>query len=212
MAFLVFEGLDGSGKSTLIELLARELKRRAYDLVLTREPGGTTMAEDIRRLLLRTDGEVPVARAELLLYQAARAQHVERVIRPALEAGLWVICDRFTASSVAFQCYGRNLDRSAVDWLNKYAIGGVEPDLFILLDLPVEVSAERRHARTNGTGVEDDRLEKEKQAFHEDVRRGYLAQAAENPKRWLVLDAERTKTELYEDLIHHLTSRAWLEK
>ncbi len=212
MAFLVFEGLDGSGKSTLIEHLAGELKRRGCDLVLTREPGGTAMAEDIRKLLLRVDGETPVARAELLLYEAARAQHVERVIRPALAAGLWVVCDRFTASSVAFQCYGRELERTAVDWLNKYAVAGIEPDLFILLDLPVEKSLERRQARTVGTGVEDDRFEKEKQVFHEAVRRGYLAQANEDPQQWLVLDAQRTQNELFDDLMLHLTSRSWLKR
>src|SRR3954464_7993655 len=121
MAFLVFEGLDGSGKSTLIERLAEELKRRGLDLILTREPGGTPLAEDIRKILLRTDAEVPHARTELLLYEASRAQHVERVIKPALRDGRWVLCDRFTASSVSFQSFARKLPRTEIDWLNNYA-------------------------------------------------------------------------------------------
>ncbi|MCM2280729.1 MAG: dTMP kinase, partial [Bdellovibrionaceae bacterium] len=161
MAFLVFEGLDGSGKSTLIERLADELKRRGQDLVLTREPGGTPLAEDIRRLLLRTDGEVPCARTEILLYEASRAQHVARIIRPALERGQWVLCDRFDASTVSFQSFARQLDRQEVDWLNAYAIAGTNVDLYVLLDLSVEESFKRRHGRNQGQGTEDDRFERE---------------------------------------------------
>jgi len=119
--FIVFEGLDGSGKSTLIRGLEQELNARGKRLKLTREPGGTPLAEDIRKLLLRTDAEVPVPATELLLYAASRAQHVAGVIQPALKKGEWVICDRFSASSVAFQSYARGVDRGTVDWLNTKA-------------------------------------------------------------------------------------------
>lgn len=212
MAFLVFEGLDGSGKSTLIERLASELKTRGFDLILTREPGGTPLAEDIRKILLRTDAEVPDARTELLLYEASRAQHVERVIRPALQAGKWVLCDRFTASTVAFQSFARKLPRTDIDWLNKYAIGGVNPNLNVLLDLSVDESIKRRKGRVDSTGVEDDRFEREARDFHEAVRNGYLAQAKEDPKNWLVLNASLDPNELFKSLLKHLEERGWLKK
>ena len=212
MAFLVFEGLDGSGKSTLIERLANELRTRGFDLILTREPGGTPLAEDIRKILLRTDAEVPDARTELLLYEASRAQHVERVIRPALQAGKWVLCDRFTASTVAFQSFARKLSRMDIDWLNKYAIGGVNPNLNVLLDLSVDESIKRRKGRVDSTGVEDDRFEREARDFHEAVRNGYLTQAKEDPKNWLVLNASLDPNELFKSLLKHLEERGWLKK
>lgn len=212
MAFLVFEGLDGSGKSTLIERLAATLKTRGLDLILTREPGGTPLAEDIRKILLRTDAEAPCARSELLLYEASRAQHVDRVIRPALKGGQWVVCDRFAASTVAFQCFARGLARNEVDWLNAYAIAGVEPDLYVLLDLTVEESRKRRTGRNQGQGTEDDRFEREKRDFHEAVRQGYLAQAKEEPGRWLVLDATQSPDALFMDLLKNLEDRGWLAK
>lgn len=212
MAFLVFEGMDGSGKTTLLNRLGQELQRRGIDIHVTREPGGTPLAEDVRRILLRMDGEIPCARAELLLYEAARAQHVERVIRPALAAGRWVLCDRFTASAVAFQSIARGLPRTDVDWLNAYAVAGVEPDLQVLLDLPVEESLRRRAARYHDSGQGEDRFEREKQDFHQAVRHGYLQQVQENPSAWLRLDAMQGKEELYSELLHNLEARAWLKK
>lgn len=212
MAFLVFEGLDGSGKSTLIERLATELKTRGQDLILTREPGGTPLAEDIRKILLRTAAEAPCARAELLLYEASRAQHVEHVIKPALSQGRWVLCDRFAASTVAFQCYARKLQRAEVDWLNAYAINGTNPDLNVLLDLLVEESLRRRRGRNHGQGVDDDRFEREALEFHEAVRQGYLAQAKQAPDRWLVLDAAQAPEALFQDLMKNLKGRGWLAK
>ncbi len=212
MAFLVFEGLDGSGKSTLIERLAIDLKTRGFDLILTREPGGTPLAEDIRKILLRTDAEVPDARTELLLYEASRAQHVERVIKPALTSGRWVLCDRFTASSVSFQSFARKLPRKEIDWLNDYAVGGTKPDLQVLLDLTVEQSLKRRKGRVNETGVADDRFEREAREFHEAVRQGYLTQAKEDSKNWLVLDANLSPDELFKNLLKHLEERGWLKK
>ncbi len=211
-AFLVFEGLDGSGKSTLIERLAAELKARGRDLILTREPGGTPLAEDIRGILLRTDVEAPCDRAELLLYEASRAQHVDRVIKPALARGQWVLCDRFAASTVAFQSFARRLARAEVDWLNAYAIAGADPDLYVLLDLPVEESFRRRAHRNLGQGVDDDRFEREAREFHEAVRLGYLTQAREAPRNWLVLDAAQSPEALFEDLLKNLEGRGWLAK
>lgn len=216
--FLVFEGLDGSGKSTLIQGLSIELTRQKQPFTLTREPGGTPLAEDIRKLLLRTDMEAPVPSTELLLYAASRAQHVAKVIRPALERGEWVLCDRFSASSVAFQCFARRLSRADVDWLNRFAQQGVEPDLTILLDLSVDESQRRRVGRTRqGSGPAhdqrdqmDDRMEREAHEFHEAVRQGYLAQAAEAPERWFVLDAILSPAELLARVVKILEERRWL--
>lgn len=208
-AFLVFEGLDGSGKSTLIQGLSAELKRRGQDFVVTREPGGTPLAEDIRKLLLRTENEVPVAEAELLLYAASRAQHVARVIRPALDRGEWVLCDRFTASSVAFQCFARGLSRETVDWLNHFAVQGNWPNLTILLDLDVRESR-RRQGRRSESGSEADRMEREAEEFHESVRAGYLAQAKEQPQDWFVVDANLPPEEIQAEVIRKLESSGWL--
>lgn len=204
-AFLAFEGLDGSGKSTLIEALASELKKRGRRFKLTREPGGTRLAEEIRQLLLRTDHEAPVARTELLLYAASRAQHVANVIRPALNAGEWVLCDRFIASSVAFQSFARGLARAEVDWLNSFAIDGTKPNLTILLDLSVDESRRRRAGRESA-----DRMEQEARAFHESVRQGYLTQATENPSEWLVIDASQAPEKITALVVRELEKRGWL--
>ncbi len=207
--FLVFEGLDGSGKSTLIRGLNEELNALGRRAVLTREPGGTPLAEDIRGLLLRTDAEVPVAATELLLYAASRAQHVAGVIQPALKRGEWILCDRFSASSVSFQCFARGLSRPAVDWLNTFAQQGTEPDLNVLVDVTVEES-ERRQAARQSTGQKADRMESEKRSFHENVRRGYLSQAAERPEKWLVLDGTLSPEALRAALVSKLKERGWL--
>lgn len=207
--FLVFEGLDGSGKSTLIRGLNEELQRSGRRAVLTREPGGTPLAEDIRKLLLRTDHEVPVAATELLLYAASRAQHVAGVIQPALARGEWILCDRFSASSVSFQAFARGLDRGNVDWLNTFAQQGTEPDLNILVDVTVEESERRQASRQSG-GQKADRMESEKRSFHENVRRGYLTQAKERPERWLVLDGTLAPAALKDALIAKLKERGWL--
>jgi dTMP kinase len=210
LKFLVFEGLDGSGKSTLMKGLTDELTAQGFGLVVTREPGGTPLAEEIRRLVLRTDHEAPVAETELLLYAASRAQHVAQVIKPALGRGEWVFCDRFSASTVSFQCYARGLSRSAVDWLNHFAQAGTEPDLYILLDLTVEESQRRQGLRTQGSGQVSDRMERESHDFHEAVRRGYLEQARQNPERWLVLDATLSPDRLKAQVLEVFKERKWL--
>lgn len=209
--FLVFEGLDGSGKSTLIQSLAGWLKGQGRDLLLTREPGGTPLAEEIRRLLLRVHDEIPYPRTELLLYEAARAQHVEYIIAPALKAKKWVLCDRFIASTVAFQCFARKLNRTDVDWLNAYAIQSSQPNLTVLLDLTVEESLRRTAHRNQKAGQSNDRFEQEKMDFHEAVRQGYLAQAKASPHNWMILDAMASREEIFEQLKKELEKRKWLE-
>lgn len=210
MSFLAFEGIDGSGKTTLIQKLKAHLKEKNIESLLTREPGGTKLAEEIRHLLIRTDGEAPVPRAELLLYEAARAQHVDKVILPALKDGIWVLCDRFYASTTAFQSAGRSIDQRQVDWLNSYAINGCEPEAWVLLDLTVEESAKRMSKRNNDHGSQLDRFELEKSDFHNKVRNSYLEQAKSNPEKWIILDATLTPDEVYEELLKQLQTKGLL--
>lgn len=198
MAFIVFEGLDGAGKSTLIELLKQHLKNSNTPLVLTREPGGTELGDEIRQLLLRKEGDAPVSRAELFLYQAGRAQHVEKIIKPSLAKNIWVLCDRYYASTVAFQSGGRELNRKVIDQLNEIAVDGVEPDLWVLLDLTTEEAAKRMQGR------ELDRFESENREFHERVRKSYLSLAKASPQNWLVLDASVSPEKLFKTLISRL--------
>jgi dTMP kinase len=205
MAFLVFEGIDGSGKSTLIKGLQKELSDRQVDFITTREPGGTELGDEIRQMLLRCQGQAPAPRTELLLYAAGRAQHVDVVIEPALKKKQWVLCDRFDASSVAFQNGGRGLNREEIDWLNRFATKKIQPDLYVLLDLSVEESAKRRESR------EADRFEMEKQEFHQRVRDCYLRLAEEEPVRWLVMNASDKPEALLQKLISELKRRTWLK-
>lgn len=170
--FIAFEGGEASGKSTQADRLAARL-----DAVLTREPGGTPIGEQIRSLLLDPAGDVE-ARTEALLMAAARAQHVHDVIEPALAAGRHVVTDRFTASSLAYQGFGRGLALEDVRALSAFATAGLEPDLYVLLDVPPEVAAARRSR-------EHDRMESAGDAFHQRVRDGFLALVDD---RWLVVD------------------------
>jgi dTMP kinase len=210
MAFIVFEGLDGAGKSSLINLLATDLKKSDLPHIITREPGGTALGEELRTILLRTDGEAPVARAELLLYQAIRAQHVENKIKPSLQHGQWVICDRYTASSIAFQAGGRGISEQDIESLNAFSTANLKPDLFVLLDLPVEESLKRIQKRVN-QGQNKDRFEKEEKDFHQRIRDSYLAQAKRDPNAWLVLDAKLSSEKMYEILKSTLVSKKWLK-
>lgn len=204
MKFVVFEGLDGAGKSTLIEGLKSAILARGEKVTLTREPGGTPLGDEIRKMLLRTDGEAPTPRAELLLYEASRAQHVDKLIAPARRRGEWVICDRFSASTIAFQAGGRRLKSPDIEWLNQYAVDGCEPDIWILLDLTTE-EAKRRMA-----GRQLDRFESEEQDFHERVRQSYLELARAQKDKWLVLDASKSKEDLGLELLAYFKERKWL--
>ena len=210
MAFIVFEGLDGSGKSTQMQRLADDIRSRGKNVVVTREPGGTPLAEELRQLVLRVGEEVPAPRCELLVYEAARAQHVEQVIGPALSRGEWVLSDRFAASSVAFQSGGREISRQEVDWLNDFATRSLQPDLYILIDVPVEESERRRVRRTDQSGVGEDRLESERREFHELVRQSYLQQA-EEASHWLKIDGRLGVDEIFATIIKYLEQKKWLE-
>ena len=189
--FIVFEGGDGSGKSTQVNSLLRRLRRRNIKVLRTHEPGGTTLGQTLRRLLKRGDSMPPMS--ELMLFEAARAQLVDTVIQPFLNEGGVVIADRFTSSTITYQGYGRGLDRKLIDQLNREATGGLEPDLTVLLDLPVETAL----ARKTGSADNFDDAPKD---FHCRIRQGYAALAEANPSGWLVLDGQRRPEELSRDI------------
>lgn len=180
--FIAIEGIEGSGKSTLVRGLVERLRMDGRDVVATREPGGTATGDAVRTIFLDRTLNIG-ALTEALLANAARAQHVAEVIRPAVNAGRMVLCDRFTASTLAYQGYGRGFDLAALQRLCDEATGDVQPDLVFLLDLPVEVAHQRMAERS----YQFDRIESEDAAFHERVRRGYL-ELAKSP-RFRTLDA-----------------------
>jgi dTMP kinase len=182
--FITFEGVEGCGKSTQIKLLQTHLEDVGFDTVLTREPGGTPVAERIRALLLDPENAELLPMAELLLYSAARAQHVGECIRPAMDAGKVVLCDRFVDSTTAYQGAGREMGGAVLETLHELSTGGLMPDVTFLLDLPVEVGLSRAESRGAA-----DRLEQESVAFHQRVRDGFLALAQSEPKRIAVVDA-----------------------
>jgi dTMP kinase len=206
MRFLAFEGLDGSGKSTLIQGLKTEFEKQRLAYIITREPGGSSLGTEVRHMLQRKDGEAPVGRAEALLFQADRAQHVEKVIKPALAQNKWVLSDRFAASSLAFQAAGRDIKSEDIEWLNRFSTAGLQPDLYVLLDLSVEESAKRMAGR----GLEADRFESEGKGFHQKVRDAYLRLAKADPGRWLVLSASEKPEQLFLNLLKELRGRKWL--
>lgn len=193
--FITLEGIDFSGKSTQAEMLAARLTKAKREPLLLREPGGTPLSERIRNILLNR-GEVKIApRAELLLFLAARAQLVEDVISPQVESGRIIICDRFYDSTYAYQGFARGLHLDTVIRMNTFATSGLVPDLTLLYDLSVD-AAQRR-----GSGMlpAHDRLEKEKTDFHNEVRKGYLALAENEPNRVKVVDADKTPEEVFEN-------------
>ena len=185
--FISFEGIDGVGKSTQLDLLVRYFEEIGRTVCRTLEPGGTDLGREIRELLLHRKGEV-APRAEALLFAADRAHHVATLVRPALERGEVVITDRYLDSSVAYQGSGRDLGFEQVRDLSLFAVDGLLPHLTVLLDLDAEKAAARR----SNTGAEPDRLERAKTEFFETARQSYLTMAAEEPSRWLVLDAEQS--------------------
>ncbi len=206
MPFVVFEGLDGCGKSTLLKKLQVFLESNSQKVTVSREPGGTELGRTIRQLLLSHSLDPPVAKAEVLLYLADRAQHVETLIRPSLTQGHWVLSDRFKGSTVAFQEGGRSLQSEQIRQLNDFAVSGCDADLTVLLDLSVEES----QSRINQRGGEQDRLESESLEFHQRVRQSFLRQAKEE-KNWLVLDAVCTPDELFTNLKSEFKRRGWDE-
>ncbi len=182
--FITVEGIEGVGKTTNLEFIHQQLLSWGLDVVRTREPGGTPLAESIRELLLAPRNEPVAELAELLLMFAARAQHIEQCIRPALQRGAWVLCDRFTDATYAYQGGGRGLDQSRIAQLEALVQDGLRPDLTILLDLPARQGMARARARSA-----PDRFEAEAEAFFERVRECYLQRAAAEPQRFAVIDA-----------------------
>lgn len=194
--FITFEGLEGSGKSVQVGLLGSKLREAGYPIVVTREPGGTRISEQIRAITHHPDNVDLTAVAEAYLMSASRAQHVREIIKPALWDGKIVISDRYLDSSLAYQGYGRELGEKEIYELNVLAIEGIEPDITIYLDVPPEVGFKRRN---NSTKV--DRLDLQQQDFYDRVRRGYETLIKENPKRFCVVDGTGS--------IEHVAQKVW---
>ncbi len=194
--FITLEGGEGVGKTTNLNFIKDYLQQHAISVVVTREPGGTVLAEKIRHLLLDKDSEAISEHAELLMIFAARAQHIKHVIEPALAKGAWVLCDRFTDATYAYQGGGRNMRVSTIEWLENLVQGNLRPDLTVLLDAPVEIGIER--ARERGAF---DRFESEKISFFEQVRRAYLLQAELHPERIKLIKANQSLADVQRALI-----------
>jgi dTMP kinase len=189
--FITFEGIEGCGKTTQITILARALEKQGHQVVITREPGGSPIANQIRSILLSADNVAMVPLTELFLYEAARAQHLSEVVTPALDRGAVVLCDRFTDATIAYQGYGRGLDLSTISTLNRLATSGLTPQLTLLFDCDVETGLGRAQARIASlTGEREERFELESLAFHERVRQGYLALAQQEPERFSIIPAK----------------------
>ena len=194
--FITLEGGEGVGKSTNMAFIKNYLFQHNISVVVTREPGGTVLAEKLRQLLLDKNSEVISDQAELLMVFAARAQHIKHVIEPALAKGEWVLCDRFTDATYAYQGGGRNMRISAIEWLENMVQGTLRPDLTLLLDAPVEIGIERARSR-----AEFDRFESEKISFFEQVRRAYLLQAELHPERIKLIKANQPLVDVQRALI-----------
>ena len=202
--FITFEGVEGSGKTTQIRLLAERLKKDGQEIVVSREPGGTKLGKNIRELLLDPDNIDMDNRAEILLYAADRAQHVSEKIIPALKEGKIVLADRYIDSNIAYQGYGRKLDMKMVRSINEWVIRKCWPDLTILLDIDAEKGLKR--ARNLSEDQKGDRLEQEIITFYEDIRAGYL-EMAHNDKRFEVLEADRSSEKVHEDIYQIVKGR-----
>ena len=182
--FITFEGVDGAGKSTHLEWFADALRRRGFDVVVTREPGGTLLGEQLREILLNQPMNIGT---EALLMFAARMEHIEQIIKPSLRAGKWVISDRFSDASFAYQGGGRGLNWGKLSQLEQWVHPDLQPDLTLFFDVPVEVARQRL---SNSTSL--DRFEQEQADFFERVRAGYYKRIQENPQRYVVIDAAQT--------------------
>lgn len=201
--FITLEGPEGSGKTSQLPALVGYLRDSGYEVVVTREPGGTAVGDQIREVLMNLENVSIVPRTEILLFLAARAQHVEGLIRPALEAGKVVLCDRFGDSTLAYQGYGHETDLDTLRFLLNYSTGGLQPDLTLLLDVPVKAGL----ARKLDNSTEWNRLDAYAEAFHERVRQGYLSLAAEEPDRWMVIDATQNIDQVQSAMREAIMSR-----
>jgi dTMP kinase len=202
--FITFEGGEGAGKSTQIKRLAERLEAAGHAVVVTREPGGTPTAEEIRRMLLAGVAEELGPDGEAVLFAAARADHVERVIRPALRAGKWVLSDRFSDSTRVYQA---KADGGILSALDRVAVGRTKPDLTIILDLPVEVGLARAARRMETSGDKPDRFERDEVALHETRRQAFLAIAKAEPDRCVAINAEQSEETAAHDIWQAVTAR-----
>lgn len=196
--FITFEGVDGAGKSTGLEWFAAALRQRGIDLLVTREPGGTPLGEQLREILLHQPMH---AETEAMLMFAARREHVERVIRPALQRGTWVISDRFSDASFAYQGGGRGVSVQKLEQLEQWVHGDLQPDLTLLFDIPIEVARQRL---SNNASL--DKFEQEKGEFFERVRQAYLARVEKSPQRYAVIHAEHSLADVQQQLANIVAS------
>lgn len=205
--FITLEGPDGSGKSTQARLLVDHLKSMDYSVVLTREPGGTPLAEEIRRVILTPSRETLEPLTEILLYAASRTQHVNQLIRPALTGAKVVICERFIDSSLAYQGYALGWDLKLIEQINQIVVGDLQPDLTFLLDVETERSIGRMNNRSEAANTKVDRIEARGFSFQERVRRGYLELAKQNPRIIVINATQKSIKEIHFEIINILASR-----
>lgn len=198
--FITLEGGEGTGKSTQISRLADMLKQQDYEVIVTREPGGTPEAEKIRNLLVQRDGGAWTPMAEILLFFAARNMHIETLIKPALAEGKIVISDRFTDSTRAYQSYGHGIDPDVIESMVQLTIGGFEPDLTLILDMDVKAGLARAGKRLEEDATQEDRFENMDISFHENLRQGFLEIAERYNERCVVINAEQSMDEVTEDI------------
>lgn len=199
--FITFEGVEGSGKTTQIQRLKRYIVRKGIPCKVTREPGGCPIGEKIRKILLDPDHQEMVPLSELLLYEAARAQHVKEVIEPLLKKGIVVLCDRFSDASLAYQGYGRRIDLGLVERLNQISSRDIRPDMTFLLDCPSRVGLKRAFQRNRAMKKEkEERFERERIQFHHRVRRGYLSIARKEPHRVKVIDTRQGEEKVFQKI------------
>ncbi len=200
--FITLEGPEGGGKTLQAARLAEHLEGQGFNILLTREPGGTPISDQIRGILGNLDNTAMYPLTEFLLFSAARAQHVRQMIVPHLEKGGTVVCDRYFDSSLAYQGFGHQLDLKTLRMVTAFATDGLTPDLTLLLDLPVDAGLQRRQQ-----GGDWNRLDAYEQAFHERVRQGYALLAAEEPKRWVTIDAGREADQVWTDIMSEVDNR-----
>lgn len=202
--FISLEGPDGAGKTTVLKNILPTLEEGNRNIITTREPGGSRIAEEIREIILAPENTAIDGKTELLLYIAARRQHLNEKVKPALAQGDIVLVDRFIDSSVAYQGYGRGIDVESVDWLNNFATDGLKPDLTLYLDVDTETGLKRV---MTGANREINRLDLEKEEMHQKVRQGYLKIAAENPERFVTIDASKSIDEVTQAAIDVIKER-----
>lgn len=197
--FITFEGLDCSGKTTQINLLKKSLEERGYDTLITREPGGTSIGEKIRDILLDKNNSEMVSKTELMLYLAARSQFISEIIIPEIKNGKIVISDRFIDSTTAYQGFGRKIDTEKIRMMNDFAINSVYPDITFFIDTPLEVCVDRLKERKNA-----DRIEDENEKFFKNVREGYLYEARNDKDRIKVINGNRYEKDIFIEIIEHM--------